>query len=112
MARLEFNTVLGIAILAGSLSIMAGRVFVWFQASKTQHLTMAAGSSSGESYILGTALKRVLERRYPNIRITLLETGGTVENLRMLEEGHAQLANTDFVGLILTVVLMAGSWLW
>jgi uncharacterized protein len=33
-----------------------------------------------------------VERHYPTIRITLLETGGTVENLQMLESGRAQLA--------------------
>ena len=62
------------------------------QQSKTEYLTLAAGSSSGESYILGNALKKVVEQHYPKIRITLLETGGTVENLQMLENGRAQLA--------------------
>lgn len=63
-----------------------------FAPSKIQHLTLAAGSSSGESYILGNALKKVVERHYPKMRITLLETNGTVENLQMLEDGRAQLA--------------------
>jgi len=55
-------------------------------------ISCAAGSPSGESYILGSALKRVVERHYPKIRITLLETGGTIESLQMLEDGRAQLA--------------------
>ncbi len=63
--------------------------------SRTEHLTLAAGASSGESYILGHALKTVVERHFPKIRITLLETGGTVENLRMLEDGRAQLATAQ-----------------
>jgi uncharacterized protein len=75
-----------------SLVFIAGLAFAWLQQSKTQHLTLAAGASSGESYILGNALKKVVERHYPKIRITLLETGGTVENLQMLENGRAQLA--------------------
>jgi len=92
MAKLEFNKVLLIAIAAASLSVIAGLAVAFFRSSKTQRLTLAAGSSSGESYILGNALKKVVERHYPKIRIALLETGGTVESLNMLEDGRAQLA--------------------
>jgi uncharacterized protein len=89
---LDFNRVLRTVLVVGSLTIVAGLSVALLQRSKTQHLTLAAGASSGESYILGDALKKVVERHYPKIRITLLETGGTVENLRMLEDGRAQLA--------------------
>jgi len=34
----------------------------------------------------------VVERHYPEIRIHVLETGGTVENLKLLEQGRAGLA--------------------
>ena len=49
----------------------------------------------GKAIILGSALKTVVERHYPRIRITLLETGGTVENLQMLQDGRAQLATAQ-----------------
>jgi uncharacterized protein len=74
---------------------MGGLVVASWQQSRTVHLTMAAGASSGESYILGHALKTVVERHYPRIRMTLLPTGGTVENLKMLEDGRAQLATAQ-----------------
>ncbi len=92
MAKLDFNRVLRITLLSLSVAVIAGLAVAAWQRSKTERLTLAAGSSSGESYILGNALKTVVERHYPKIRITLLETGGTVENLRMLDEGRAQLA--------------------
>jgi TRAP transporter TAXI family solute receptor len=92
MAKVEFNRVLLIAIVAVSVGVVAGVAVVLLQGSKTQRLTLAAGSPSGESYILGSALKTVVERHYPKIRITLLETGGTVASLQMLENGRAQLA--------------------
>src|ERR1700724_4892115 len=92
MAKLDFNRVLRITLVSLSVGVIAGLAAAVWQRSKTEHLTLAAGASSGESYILGNALKTVLERHYPKIRITLLETGGTVENLRMLEDGHRQLA--------------------
>ena len=95
MAKLDFNRVLRIALVSLSVALVAGLAIALWQRAKTEHLTLAAGASSGESYILGNALKTVVERHYPKIRMTLLETGGTVENLRMLEDGRAQLATAQ-----------------
>jgi uncharacterized protein len=92
MAQLEFNRVVRVALVVVSLGVIAIVGIVWLQESRTENLTLAAGASSGESYILGRALKTVLERHYPRIHLTLLETGGTVENLSMLEDGRAQMA--------------------
>jgi uncharacterized protein len=95
MAKLDFNRVLRMALVSLSIALVAGLAIALWQRAKTEHLTLAAGASSGESYILGNALKTVVERHYPKIRVTLLETGGTVENLRMLEDGRAQLASAQ-----------------
>jgi len=92
MVKLDFNRVLRIALVTLSAGVIAGIAVAVWQRSKTEQLTLAAGASSGESYILGNALKTVVERHYPKIRITLLETGGTVENLRMLDQGRVELA--------------------
>ena len=92
MAKLDFNRVLRMTLVSLSVALVAGLAIALWQRAKTEHLTLAAGASSGESYILGNALKTVVERHYPRIRITLLETGGTVENLKMLEDGRAQMA--------------------
>jgi TRAP-type uncharacterized transport system substrate-binding protein len=86
MATLDFNRVLRITLVSLSVALVAGLATALWHRAKTEHLTVAAGASSGESYILGNALKTVVERHYPKIRMTLLETGGTVENLRMLED--------------------------
>jgi uncharacterized protein len=95
VARLDVNRVLRIVIALASLGIAAGLATAWWQQSKIQQFTLAAGASSGESYILGDALRKVVERHYPKIRISLVETGGTVENLQMLEDGRAQLATAQ-----------------
>lgn len=92
MAKLDFNRVLRITLVMLTLGFVGGLWIVLLQESKTEYLILAAGASSGESYILGNALKKVFERHYPRIRITLQETGGTLENLQMLEDGRAQLA--------------------
>jgi hypothetical protein len=95
MAKLDFNRVLRITLLSVSVALVAGLAIALWKGAETEHLTLAAGASSGESYILGNALKTVVERHHPKIRMTLLETGGTVENLKMLEDGHAQLATAQ-----------------
>jgi uncharacterized protein len=95
MARLEFNRVLLIAIGAVSIGIIGAVAIAFGQTSRTRYLTLAAGARSGESYILGSALKTVVERHYPKLRITVLETGGTVENLQMLAGGQAQMATAQ-----------------
>jgi uncharacterized protein len=95
MAKLDFNRVLRLMLATFSLGLVGVLAWVFLQRSKTDYLTLAGGSSSGESYILGKALKTVVERHYPRIKISLLETGGTVENLQMLEDGRAQMATAQ-----------------
>ena len=77
MAKLDFNRVLRLMLAMLSLGLVGVLAWVFLQRSKTDYVTLAGGSSSGESYILGKALKTVVERHYPRIKISLLETGGT-----------------------------------
>ena len=95
MAKLDFNRLLQLMLALLTLGLLVVLATIFVQRSRTEYLTLAAGAPSGESYILGNALKTVVERHYPRIRITLLETGGTVENLQMLEDGRAQLATAQ-----------------
>jgi uncharacterized protein len=95
VVRLDYNRVVRIALAALSLGVAGVVALLVVQRSQIQHLTVAAGAQSGESYILSRAMKAVVERHYPRVRITLLETGGTVENLKMLEDGRAQLATAQ-----------------
>lgn len=95
MAKLGFNRILPVTLVAVSVCFVVWLVVMLRQHSRTQYLTLAAGDSHGESYILGRALKTVVERHYPRIRINLIETGGTVESLAMLNQGRAQLATAQ-----------------
>ena len=95
MAKFDFHRLPQLMLAVLTLGLLGGLAIILLQRSKTDYLTLAAGTSSGESYILGNALKTVVERHYPRVRITLLETGGTVENLQMLEDGRAQLATAQ-----------------
>ena len=60
-----------------------------------QSLTLAAGSSSGDSYVICSALKTVVEHHYPNVRIKIRETAGTVENLDLLERGQVDMVTAQ-----------------
>ncbi|MGO9435017.1 MAG: TAXI family TRAP transporter solute-binding subunit [Terracidiphilus sp.] len=93
--KVDANKIVRIVMLLLSASFLIALADILWKQTQTQHLTLAAGDSSGESYILGRALKTVVERHYPRIRITLVETGGTAKNLEMLEDGRAQLATAQ-----------------
>lgn len=93
--RLTLNKVsqIGLAVLTVALvSLLAVGVY---QSSRTRTLNLAGGSADSDSHILCAALKRVVERHNPRVRINVLETGGTVENLQMLEQGSADLATAQ-----------------
>lgn len=77
-----------VCLVAAVLSLL------WFGLSNQQvrELTLAAGNPEGESYILSQAIARVITANDPKLRITVLATNGTDENLDLLERGKAQLA--------------------
>lgn len=75
-----------------SLALLAWLGYSLAGQKKTHQIVIAAGSSRGESYILATALGRVVEAHHPGIRIRVRETGGTSENLQLLERGEVQMA--------------------
>ncbi len=90
--RANLNGVWAIALLALSLTFVSFVIKFLIQKASVHRVTLAAGAATGESYIIGSALKSVVERHNPGIRITVLETGGSVENLNLLEAGRVQLA--------------------
>ncbi|MFM6158946.1 MAG: TAXI family TRAP transporter solute-binding subunit, partial [Sphaerospermopsis kisseleviana] len=72
----------------GTFAIIVWNIVNYFTPPE---LTIAAGNKTGESYIIGEAIKKVIERR-TNIKIKVEETKGTTENLEMLLSGKTQLA--------------------
>lgn len=89
---LKLNKVWEIGLVVFSLALIGFVGNLGYRQTRVKSLPLAAGSSTGDSYIICAALRTVVERHYRGIRIRLLETGGTVENLRMLEDGRAALA--------------------
>jgi len=56
-------------------------------------IRLATGSKTGVYYPLGHGLKKVIEEAFPNdVFIDVVETGGTLENLRLLDKEQVDLA--------------------
>ena len=59
---------------------------------RDREIVIAAGTPKSESYILTEAIKTVVERRHPYLSVRVKETSGTVESLKLLNDGQAQFA--------------------
>ena len=81
---------IGLSLMAVALLVAAGWVIYDRVAPRT--VTVAAGIPRDEGYALMQALSRVAEREGGNITLALRQTSGTAESLRLLEQGHVQLA--------------------
>jgi len=81
---------LGIASFS-LLSFASWRVLLRLTAPQ---ITIAAGDKRGESYIISDAIAKTIEK-HSNIKITVLATGGSKENLGLLQQGKVQLATAQ-----------------
>lgn len=84
-----------IGLLAISLGVVG-----WFGAdlwgrNRTYRLVLAAGSSTGESYILAKAIETVIEAKVPRVNIEVQETNGTADNLKQIEANKVDLATAQ-----------------
>lgn len=92
LGKVKPHRIIATSVIVFSLAVIGFVAWLAWQGSRIHRLTIAAGSTSGESYILSAALKTVVERHNPRVRVDVVETGGTVENLAMLEDGRAGMA--------------------
>ncbi len=76
---------IGLVIFLGSL---AGA-----NAGEKITLRLATGSKTGVYYPMGCGIKAVIEQAYPNdVSVEVVETSGTVENLRLIDQEQVDLA--------------------
>jgi TRAP transporter TAXI family solute receptor len=77
------------------LSIVMAVVFavLWGREQRQVHtLTLATAGKDGEYYAFGEALADVVARHYPQIRIRVLATEGSLQNMELLRRDRVQLA--------------------
>lgn len=78
-----------------SLTLLLGLIVSGINSTKSYKLKLAAGDQLGESYILSEAIEKTVEARYPKVQIELVSTGGTSDNLELLEDGEVDLATAQ-----------------
>lgn len=82
-----------VSILIISLLTAGGMAIQLFRQHRQSYvLTLATASRSGEYYKFGQALATVVARHHPQIRINVIHTEGSAQNLEFIESGAAQLA--------------------
>ncbi len=81
--------IVSMVLLAWSISVLAQ------QSCGRIEILAAAGGRDGESFKMLSAVKTLIERKSRNVRVTILPTRGTEENLRLLREGKVHLATAQ-----------------
>ncbi len=84
---LSVVALLVLAALTGGIALRESAV--------SQRVTIAAGPDEGEAYALATAIAEVTERHYPRLAVEVVETSGSGQNMRLLEEGRVELATVQ-----------------
>jgi TRAP transporter TAXI family solute receptor len=77
------------------ISIITASIFAilsWRNPHRIYHLTLATGGKTGEYYAFGQALAEVVAQHQPRIKIEVIETTGSLNNLELLYQNQAQLA--------------------
>ena len=59
---------------------------------KVHEVTIATAAEWGEYHKFGTALARVVERHNPKLRITVVKTKGSIDNVELLQKGEVDFA--------------------
>ncbi len=80
-----------IAIVIVWLAITAG-CLAWLLGSQTPRITIAAGPHGSESYRVAEAIAAVFRQAQPGTSVEVFETGGSTENVRLLEAGKVDVA--------------------
>jgi uncharacterized protein len=78
---------IGLAALALAATLAAGSV--WAQ---QRTMSIATGGTGGVYYPLGGGMANVLSKTIPGIQATAEVTGGSVDNLKLINAGRAELA--------------------
>jgi TRAP transporter TAXI family solute receptor len=92
MATLEPRKIGLVALTVATAMVIGIAGAMAWQAETTRHVTIAAGPSKEESFVLMQALKTVVERHYPRLKVAVRETSDTRDTLGRLERDEAQFA--------------------
>ncbi len=85
--RLAFPLLIISIVTAGIFAILS-----WPSSNRVDEITLATGGKNGDYYAFGQALSQVIARHSPQVKIRVIETEGTLQNLDLLNQKKAKLA--------------------
>lgn len=80
-----------VLVMIALLGLALASLWYW-QTSREYTLLVAAGQKSSQAFQIAEALRKVITRHYPEIKIEVFETRGSLHNAKLLDEGAVQLA--------------------
>ncbi len=83
---------IAVAIATASITVVCATTFHVMGINKVQTLRLATGSSSGEYYAFAQAIAQVTQTHYPKLRIEVVESSGSGQNMTDVNEGTVELA--------------------
>lgn len=83
-----------VLVIIASLGLALAGLWHW-HASREHTLLVAAGQKSSQAFQLAEALRKVITRHYPEIKMEVFETRGSLHNAKLLDEGVVQLATVQ-----------------
>jgi len=81
-----------IVLIVAIWLINIAAVLFWLESTKIAHITIASGQRGSETVALTTAIAEVLNEANLGFQITVFESGGSSENIRLLENGRIDMA--------------------
>ena len=81
-----------IAIATASISVICATALHVIGQNRVQTLRLATGSSSGEYYAFAQAIAQVTHRHYPKLKIEVVESSGSAQNMADVDAGTVELA--------------------
>jgi hypothetical protein len=83
-----------LVVLGLSLALTGAALYRFLEQQQARTFRVAAGSETGESFVLAQALAQVIadDPEFPNVTFEVVETGGTIESLELLEAGEVDFA--------------------
>lgn len=79
-------------LLISAIAVVGSSILLLRDTRRVHHLTIATGGQQGQYYAFGRAIAHTLEQREPHIRLDVLETDGSLENMERLANRSVDLA--------------------
>ena len=80
----------GVAALFWVVLLVLG--LLWLGGSRKQRIAIAGGPAHSESFELANAIAKVYAEADPSVEVEVYETGGSRDDVRLIEEGRVDLA--------------------